>query len=100
MGVNIVQSSAFSGCINLSNIIAHDSITSIGSEAFKNTKWINNQTDDLIYLNNWLIDYKGNNTSRFLLEIKEGTLGIAAQSLKDEINLTSISLPNSLKYID
>ena len=90
----------------------------IGKYSFDNTKILNNQSETLKYIGNWVIDCKNVED----VSIKNGTRGIAGRAfeyctkLKNIIipegvvrisvdafyycsNLTSITLPDSLKYI-
>ncbi|MCH5152717.1 MAG: leucine-rich repeat protein [Clostridiales bacterium] len=56
-------------------------------------------SDGLIYVDNVLYGYKGNMPANFALEIQEGTVAIAANAFENQANLTSITLPESLKTI-
>ncbi len=51
---------AFSNCSMLENINFPDTITHIGKDAFKGSKWLNDYADDFIIINNILLGYKGN----------------------------------------
>ncbi len=89
---------AFSNCSNLTFVTIPNSVISIGSDAFENSGWYNNQPEGVIYLNNFLIGYKGEKPiGKFT--ITDGTTLIADRALEDCSELTSISLPNSLIYI-
>ena len=108
----------FYGCVNLDEINIPDDMNYIGKYSFGNTKILNNQSETLKYIGNWVIDCK--NVEE--VSIKNGTRGIAGRAfeyctkLKNIIipegvvrisvdafyycsNLTSITLPDSLKYI-
>ena len=108
----------FYGCVNLDEINIPDDMNYIGKYSFDNTKILNNQSETLKYIGNWVIDCK--NVEE--VSIKNGTRGIAGRAfeyctkLKNIIipegvvrisvdafyycsNLTSITLPDSLKYI-
>jgi hypothetical protein len=57
---------AFYKCYSLKTTTIPDSILRIGKKAFDSTGIYTNQYSDLVYLDNWLIAYKGtsnNNTS-------------------------------------
>ncbi|MDD4316211.1 MAG: leucine-rich repeat protein [Clostridia bacterium] len=50
---------AFMNCPRLENINFPETITHIGKDAFKNSKWLTNYADDFIIVNNILLGYKG-----------------------------------------
>lgn len=97
--VTYIGDQAFEGCSALSSINFPNSITSIGSEAFNGTAWYNNQPDGLVYTGKVAYKYKGEMPTNTDIIIKDGTIGIAANAFNDK-NLTSITIPNSVKTIN
>ena len=108
----------FYGCVNLDEIIIPNDMNYIGKYSFDNTKALNDQSEVLKYIGNWVVDCENVEA----VSIKNGTRGIAGRAfeyctkLKNIIipegvvrisvdafyycsNLTSITLPDSLKYI-
>ena len=108
----------FYGCVNLDEIIIPNDMNYIGKYSFDNTKALNDQSEVLKYIGNWVVDCENVED----VSIKNGTRGIAGRAfeyctkLKNIIipegvvrisvdafyycsNLTSITLPDSLKYI-
>ena len=71
---------------------------SIGGNAFSGTGWYSNQKDGLLYLDNWLLGYKGAKPTDEL-KVAEGTLGIADGAFSGRSDLTSITIPNSMTSI-
>ena len=57
--LKIIGSECFYGCENLESFNVPASVTSIGTEAFENTKWLANQDDGEVVLGSMLYTYKG-----------------------------------------
>ena len=96
--VTRIGNMAFFGCTNLTSIAIPNSVTSIGGSAFASTGWYMKQSDGVLYLDNWLLGYKGNQPTGELV-INEGTKGIADESLAYCSYLTSVTIPNSVTSI-
>ena len=99
--VTSISSYAFFGYTDLENITIPDSITSIGSSAFSNTKYYNDEKNNwqhgVLYIGKHLIKSKTNNTGSY--EIKQGTLIISDSAFLDCSGLTSVSIPDSVTSI-
>ena len=89
---------AFWNCPNLTSVTIPNSMTSIGFDVFKETACYDNQSDGIIYIDKWLVGYKGEKPVGEL-NITEGTRGIADNALKDCSGLTSVNIPNSVTSI-
>ena len=68
--VTSIGSSAFYGCSGLTSVTIGNSVTNIGERAFYGTGWYNDHSDGILYLDSWLIGYKGDKPTG-TLEIKE-----------------------------
>ena len=96
--VTSIGSSAFSGCSGLTAVTIPGSVTSMGSGAFYGTGWYNNIPNGILYLDNWLIGYKGEKPTG-TIEIAEGTKGIAGEAFYGCSGLTAVTIPNSVTSI-
>lgn len=95
-GVVNIEYAAFRECGSLTSFTIPNSVTSIECDAFKNTGWYKNQSDGLLYLDNWLICYKGKLTGD--CSIAEGTKRIADLAFL-QCGLTSVTIPGSVTSI-
>ena len=96
--VTSIGSCAFYGCSGLTSITIPNSVTHIGSKAFYGTGWYNNQDNGILYLDNWLIGYKGEKPTGMIVFTK-GTKGIVDEAFWGCSGLTSITIPNSVTSI-
>ncbi len=93
---------AFRGCVNLADIKIPDGVTYIDAYAFENTAYYNNQsnwTNGVLYVGKYLIEAKPD-LVKGKYEVKPGTIGIASGGFSDCVDLTSLVMPNGLKYIN
>lgn len=96
--VTSIGDGAFYGCSNLTSVNIPSSVKSVGKAAFHNTEWWNSQLDGLVYIDCYLLGYKGEKTIGNI-EIKEGTKVIGNFAFYNCSNLTSITIPNSVTNI-
>ena len=90
---------AFVDDIKLSEIGFIADITNAGNDSFKNTAWLNNQADGVVYAGRNLLCYKGTAPENTILEVLEGTESISAKALSDQTGIVEIKMPQSLLMI-
>ena len=98
-GIDTIYYEAFAGCINLEEVKLPNSLSSIDSKSFKDTKWQNNINADeegCKYYKDILIE-ANKNFKEF--KLKEGIRIIASGVFEDSEMLERITLPNSIEYI-
>lgn len=95
--VTYIGDEAFFGCTNLTEITLPAGLLDLGADVFEETGWMANQQNGLLYLSNWCLGIKGDNIAE--VTIKEGTVGIAEEAFSGNDFITTLSLPNTLKYI-
>lgn len=92
---------SFNNCTNLSNInISENTSLRIEYYALERTKWLTNKSSGNVYLGKNYIQYRGTMPSNTSLTLEPGTLSIAARAFYNKSQLTSITIPNTVKYIE
>mgnify|MGYP002622087404 CR=1 FL=1 len=85
----------------MSDIQFSSSLSSLGIEIFEETAWFANQPDGPVYINDSLLYvYKGEMPEDTHIDIKEGCTYIGYAAFIGHSNLTSITLPETVKTID
>ena len=95
-GVTTIGGSAFRECRALTSVVFPNTITHIGDLAFFETPWDNNLPDEDLYIGTALYKVAGDTVS---CEVKEGITCICSGAFGCHMNLTSVTLPNSVTYI-
>lgn len=98
-GVASIGDEAFIRCSNLTSVSIPNSVRFLGKNAFSETKWYDNQSEGLIYLGNYVYGHKGTMSGVTNIEIKKGTLGIAADAFAECRDLISVTIPDGVIFI-
>ena len=98
-GITYIGNDAFHNCINLASVSIPISVVAIGRDALTGTYWFDSQPDGIVYAGKVLYKFKGIMPDNPIIDIDEGTLGIADFAFSDCNKLTSISIPNKVIHI-
>ena len=100
-GVEYIGNRSFNQCKTLKNIRIPESVIFVGDYAFNDT-YICDTTkgENIYYHDNWLlyVDYDADLPANF--EVKEGTVGLCENAFSYHDEITSVTLPSSIKYIN
>ena len=100
-GVKKLGRGCFMGCKKISNLNIPASVTNIGWDWTIGTAWYGAQpNNEALYLDGWLLGWKGNRDEVNKMEIKSETKGVAEQAMMQASNLTTITIPSSMQYIN
>lgn len=92
-----VGKGAFYYCSSLSSVKLGTGVEQIGDSAFLDSAIYNDAVGNEIYIDGWFLGLK--DTSALSVNVKEGTVGIADNAFYANKSLSSITLPDSVKYI-
>ncbi len=91
-----VSSSAFQYCSNLSDITFSRNLRTLGENAFDSTPWLEAQTDEFVFVGNWiLLKYNGNDP---VVTVPIQTTAIV-DAFMNHITLEEVILPRTLTEI-
>lgn len=97
--VTALEYAAFRYCKSLGRISFPDSLEKIGGIALDNTAWYAARNDGVVYAGKVLYRYKGNMPADTVVDVKDGTKGIAAFAFDGYQNLKEINIPNRVTNI-
>lgn len=97
--VYFIGEQAFCHCEKLESFHVNDTsqLKMIEKDAFFGTAWLDNQKDDLVYVGKVAYEYRNNEDQQ--IDIKDGTLGIAAHMFEGHEEITDVQIPDSVIWI-
>lgn len=100
-GTKGIGAFAFDGISDITHFVIPDSVTEIGSNAFRGTAWYDSQPDGLVYAGKVAYIYKNKEImpTEYVLQLRTDTVGIAAGAFAHSPNLVGIELPEGLEHI-
>lgn len=99
-GLAEIPSGFFQKCSKLTTVILGESLSRVPIRLFADTALYNdksNWTEGVLYVSKWLIVASGNFSGECV--IASGTVGIADYAFESRSNLTSVTIPDSVKSI-
>lgn len=96
--VKKIGQEAFAQCTYLSEVNGSGDFTYMGSDAFLDTAWLRYYPKGLVMLGKTLVGVSGT-LDEGEVEIPDGTVLIAVDAMEDQQNITSVKLPESIRYI-
>ena len=92
-----IENYAFRNCTSLGEIVIPDTVSYIGSHAFRGSGIYEDDTNGVVYADKWIVDYT--DSLNGAVNVPDGTVGIANYAFYQCLTITSISIPNSVKTI-
>jgi hypothetical protein len=96
--VTSVEHESFFGCSGIDAINIPNTVSSFERSALEGTGWYNNQSDGVLYLNDWCLGYKGDKPIG-QISILNGTKHLAGRAFEYCDSLILISMPDSMTSI-
>ena len=96
--IHHIADGAFSQCAELSEVLIHENVESIGKDAFAGTKLWQKQGVGPVVIDGWLLGWKGNRPDGELL-VPLNIVHVADSAFSDSSNLTKVVIPPNVKTI-
>lgn len=98
--VKRIEDFAFDGCWQLRKIKMPNALEEMGGYVFRDTAWLNAQSDGYVTLGNVLYQYKGEMEAGTVIDDFPSDIKyIASMAFSDQRNLVGITLPDGVKLI-
>ncbi|MBQ8486173.1 MAG: leucine-rich repeat protein [Prevotella sp.] len=100
-GVEEIGRLCFCECEKLGNMNIPASVTKVGCYFMNETAWYDAQPNNrLLCLDGWLLNWKGNKSEVSKVEVLPGTKGIAELAMWGADNLSTLTIPSTIQYIN
>ncbi len=96
-GLVLLDRMAFFGCKALTGISFPDTLSTVGRDAFRDTAWLDDQPDGVIYAGRLALFTKGIVSE---IVIRPGTVKICVDAFRNCTGLTVVTLPESLEELE
>ncbi len=96
-GTTIISEGAFKNNTTLKSLKIPSSVHTIEAGAFSGATSLIKTEDGISYVDNWVIGASDELTD---ITLREGTIGIATEALSSLPSLKSLTIPDSVKYIN
>ncbi len=96
-GTTVITSDAFSGRANISSLKIPDTVHTIEAGAFSGCEALIEVVDGVSYVDSWVVDAGDSLTE---ITLRPGTVGIAKEALSGLSQLKSLTIPDTVKYIN
>lgn len=93
-----IDYNAFVACISLEEITLPNNLQWIDAYCFDGTKWLSDQPDGPVYLDNVLLQFKGKVDNE--VQVKSGIKLVAAEAFRDCKSIVRCIFPEGLKRIE
>lgn len=99
--VESIGAYAFCGCESLATVTGGQGVEYVGESAFDSTVWDNNYDGQVIYIGKvaYSINRYADIEGYAEIEIEAGTVSISNKAFLSAYNITSISVPSTVKHI-
>ena len=97
VSITHIGRNAFRECSQMTTITGAENITRVDPYCFYDNPWYDNLSEEFNYLGYVLLKYDGTDTE--ITNIKQGTTQIAQGVFKGNMNITSVTIPNSVTAI-
>lgn len=96
-GLKVLDRMAFLGCTVLEEISFPDSLSSVGRDALRDTAWLTQHPDGVVYAGKLALFTKGSITEA---DIRPGTRKICVDAFRNCTALNRVTLPESLQILE
>ena len=98
-GITDLSFHDFDACIRLETVTLGSAVMDIPGDLLDHSQWYRNQPDGPVYLDGYLMGWKGAMVQGESLQVRPGTRGIASGALHGRAELQSVTVPDSVTFL-